>query len=86
MLGRPWLATVDAFICCRSWEMTISNGTHSQKLILFPPSQPTTKFPLWLYNPYGEENCAQLFLTLEQAKGVQEQNEEHILILFLANT
>jgi hypothetical protein len=26
---------------CRSGEMTISNGTHSQKLVLFPPTQPT---------------------------------------------
>jgi hypothetical protein len=40
VLGHPWLATVDAFISCRSDEMTISNGTHSQKLVLFPPTQP----------------------------------------------
>jgi hypothetical protein len=42
VLGRPWLATADAFISCRSREMTISNGTQSQKLILFPPAQPAT--------------------------------------------
>jgi hypothetical protein len=36
VFGQPWLATTDAFISCRSWEMTISNGTHNQKLILFP--------------------------------------------------
>jgi hypothetical protein len=65
--------------------MTISNGTHSQKLILFPPSQPAIEVPIWLKNPYGEENNAQLFLTLEKVKGVQEQNE-HILSLFLADT
>jgi hypothetical protein len=41
VLGRPWLATADAFISCRSGEMIISNGTHSQKLVLFPPAQPT---------------------------------------------
>ena len=29
VIDRPWLATVDAFISCRSGEMTISNGTHS---------------------------------------------------------
>jgi hypothetical protein len=38
VLGHPWLATVDAFISCRSGEMTISNGTYSQKLVLFPPA------------------------------------------------
>jgi hypothetical protein len=31
VLGHPWLATTDAFINCRSGEMTISNDTHSQK-------------------------------------------------------
>jgi hypothetical protein len=85
VLGRPWLNIVDAFISCRSREMTISNGTHSQKLVLFPPSQPTTEFPIWLENPYGEDNCAQFFLTLEQEKALQEKTEEHILSLFLTN-
>jgi hypothetical protein len=57
VLGRPFLATVDAFISCQYREMTISNGTQSQKIILFPPSQPTTKVPLWLGNLYGEKEC-----------------------------
>jgi hypothetical protein len=39
VLSLPWMATVDAFISCRSGKMTISNGTHSQKLVLFPPAQ-----------------------------------------------
>jgi len=41
---------------------------------------------MWLENPYGEENYAQLMLTLEKEKGVQEETEEQILSLFLANT
>jgi hypothetical protein len=53
VLGRPWLTTVDVFIRCRSREMTISNGTQIQKLILLPPVQPTTEVPLWLDNPMG---------------------------------
>ena len=55
VLGRPWLATIDAFISCQSREMIISNGTQSQKLILFPSTQPTIEVPLWLENPYGKE-------------------------------
>jgi hypothetical protein len=43
VLGRPWFATTDAFISCRSGEMTISNETHSYKIVLFPPAQPTVK-------------------------------------------
>jgi hypothetical protein len=42
VLSRPWLATADAFISCRSGEMIISNGTQCQKLIIFPPAQPAT--------------------------------------------
>jgi hypothetical protein len=38
VVGRPWFSTDDAFNRCRSGEMTISNGTHSQKLVLFPPA------------------------------------------------
>jgi hypothetical protein len=66
--------------------MTISNGTQSQKLILFPPAQPATEVPLWLENPYGEEDCTQPLLTLEQVKGVQEKTEEQILSLFLVDS
>jgi hypothetical protein len=84
VLGQPWLATPDAFITSLFGEMTISNGTQSHKLILFPPSQPTMEVPLWLENPYGEEDCTQPLLTLEQVKGVQEHSKEQILSLFLA--
>jgi hypothetical protein len=41
VLGHPWLATTDAFISCQAGEMTICNDTHRQKLVLFPPIQPT---------------------------------------------
>ena len=30
ILGRPWLAKVDAFISCRSGLMTISNGSETK--------------------------------------------------------
>ena len=86
VLDRPWLAIVDAFISFRYGEMTISNGTQSKKLILFPPAQTCIEVPLWLENPYGEEECTQPLLTLEHVKGVQEKTEEQILSLFLADT
>jgi hypothetical protein len=86
VLGHPWLATVDAFISCRSGEMTIPNGTHSQKFILFSPAQPTQEIPIWLENPYREEYCIRPLLTLEQVRGIQEQSDEQVLSLFLADT
>lgn len=40
ILGRPWLATTDAFIGYKSGKMIISNGTITKKLVLYPPAQP----------------------------------------------
>jgi hypothetical protein len=42
VFSQPWLATSDAFITCQSREMTYSNGTQSQIIILFPLAQATT--------------------------------------------
>ncbi|XP_059075395.1 uncharacterized protein LOC131875325 [Cryptomeria japonica] len=50
ILGRPWLATTDAFIRCRSGDMTISDGMKTKKLALYPPAQPQLEQdqPVWL--------------------------------------
>ena len=40
ILGRLWLATIDANINCRSGNMTISNGQATKILDLYPPAQP----------------------------------------------
>jgi len=37
ILGIPWLATVDAFISCRSGDMFISYGSSTKKLTLYHP-------------------------------------------------
>jgi hypothetical protein len=86
VLGCPWMATTNAFISFWSGEMTISNGTYSQKVFLFPPTQPTQEIPVWLENPYGEEDFIRPLLTLEQIKGMQEQSYEQVLSLFLVDT
>ena len=39
ILGRPWLATVDAYIGCRSRNMVISNGHNTKNLVLYPPAE-----------------------------------------------
>ena len=36
ILGRPWLATADTFIRCRSGNMIISSGTKRKQLTLYP--------------------------------------------------
>eukprot|EP00253_Pinus_taeda_P034739 PITA_34739 len=39
ILGRPSLATTDAFISCRSGDMYISNGNSTKKVTLYPPTK-----------------------------------------------
>lgn len=50
ILGRPWLATIDANISHRTGNMTIKNGHMSKQLVLYPPAQPLLEhdLPLWL--------------------------------------
>jgi hypothetical protein len=56
ILGRPWLATANAFIGCREGEMTISNGISIQKLTIYTPAQPIMENIWWLEFPYENEN------------------------------
>ena len=62
ILGRPRLATVNAFIGCRDGEMTISNGLSTQRLILYPPTQPITEKSWWLNCSFGDEDFDDLSL------------------------
>ena len=39
ILGRPWLATADAYIGCRSGDMYISHGDSRKKVTLYPPAR-----------------------------------------------
>ena len=39
ILGRPWLATVDAFISCRSSDMYVFDGSSTKKFTLYPPAR-----------------------------------------------
>eukprot|EP00253_Pinus_taeda_P010530 PITA_10530 len=43
ILGRPWLATTDAFISCRSSDMYISDGSSTKKFNLYPPAKAITE-------------------------------------------
>jgi len=42
ILGRPWLATADAFIGCRSGNMIISHGDERKHIALYSPAQSTS--------------------------------------------
>ena len=50
ILGIPWMATIDAYISCRSGSMTISDGSAIKNMTLYPLSKPSMDFetPLWM--------------------------------------
>ena len=41
ILGRPWLATTDAYIGCRASSMTITRGKSIKNIIIYPPAKPS---------------------------------------------
>ena len=86
ILGRPWLATANAFIGCREGVLTISNGTSLQNLIIYPPAQPVTENMLWLEIPYGDEDVEQPLLSISQTRGLEDQTEDDILDQFISAT
>ena len=56
ILGRPWLATADAFIGCRSGNMIISRGTERKQLTLYPSAQsPAVTHNLWLDDKFNDK-------------------------------
>eukprot|EP00253_Pinus_taeda_P014562 PITA_14562 len=66
ILGRPWLATADAFISCRSGSMTISNRCETKKLTLYPHATPMINNDNSVWLDY-EDDETQPILTIGQA-------------------
>ena len=68
ILGRPWLATTNAYINCRKGEITISNGLSTKKIILHPLAQLASANALWV-----EHNAVeQPMVNVEQTRKLQE--------------
>ena len=76
ILGRPWLATVDAFISCRSGDMYIYDGSLTKKFNSYPPTKAITEVgdnewvndediiqPVFTISKVSEDN--QILYTLE---------------------
>ena len=83
ILGRPWLATTNSFIGCRGGDMFISNGFPSQKLTLYPPTQPVAKYLQWLTCPYNEDELEEPLFSVDEFSVLQEPIEDNILSQFL---
>ena len=86
ILGRPWLATENAFIGCRDGKMTISNGLSTPRLLLYPSTQPITKNSWWLNCSFGDEYFDDLSFPSNLSWALQEQTTENVLNQFISST
>jgi hypothetical protein len=84
ILGRPWLATTNAFIGCREGEMTISNGLSIQKLTIYPPAQPIMENLWWLECPYENEDWEEPVFPSDHSWALQEHTTENVLNQFIS--
>ena len=81
ILGRPWLATADAYISCRAGNMTIKNGPLSKQLVLYPPAQPPIDhdLPIWLEDEEDElYNISPMYTINAILRGGQLDEDELI--------
>ena len=84
ILGRPWLATIDAYISCRTSSMTIARGSNVKNLALYPlahPSLTTIKNRKKLVS-YLTENIRSL-LTIEDALEFKDQTDDDIIKTYI---
>jgi hypothetical protein len=85
ILGRPWLATVDAFISCRSRDMTISHGDSIKKFTLYPPTKPSIdqEISQWIDNESSDDEFLQPILSLDQAMIPKEDTKDDLINNFI---
>ena len=84
ILGRPWLATVNAYIGCRQGSMTITRGSNIKNLTLYPPAHPSVtimKTNKQLVS-YLTQNIRSP-LTIENALDFKDQIEDDVINNFI---
>jgi len=74
ILGKPWLATTDAFIGCRSRSMIIAHGDEMKHITLYLPAQ--SPLISWLDD---EQENTQPNLSINQAFNFREEEENEEL-------
>jgi hypothetical protein len=82
ILGRPWLATTDAFISCRSGSMKISNGYETKQLTLYPHATPLANNDNSVWVDF-EDQPTQPLLTIGQDLSLKDSTEDEIINNFI---
>ena len=85
ILGRPWLATVDAYIGCRQGNMTITRGPDIKNLVLYPPAQPSLTMIKTNQHPvsYLTDNIRSP-LTVQKALDFKDKTEDDAINNFIS--
>eukprot|EP00253_Pinus_taeda_P020816 PITA_20816 len=87
ILGRPWLATADAYISCRQGNMIITRGRDIKNLVLYPPAQPSVTIAKTNRHPisYLTDNI-RFPLTIQEALDFKDQTEDDAINNFISQT
>lgn len=87
ILGRPCLATFDAYIGCRQGNMTITRGANIKNLALYPPAQPSVTMIKTNKNPvsYLIDNIRSP-LTIQEVPDFKDQIEDDAINKFISQT
>lgn len=82
ILGKPWLATADAFIGCRSGSMSIVHGDDRKHITLYSPAQsPSLESML----EEQEQQQTKSILSINQVFDLREEEEnEYLMDLFIS--
>jgi hypothetical protein len=82
ILGKPWLATSDAFISCRSSSMTISNRYETKQLTIYPHATPFINNDNSLWVDYDDQTI-QPILTIRQALIFKNATKDEVINNFI---
>jgi hypothetical protein len=82
ILGRPWLATADTFISCRSSSMTISDGYDTKKLTLYPHATPNVELENSLCMDIEAESALPM-LTIKNSLSFKDEKEDELINYFI---
>ena len=84
ILGRPWLATTDACISCRSRSMTISDGIEIKSLTLYPLARSSLEAETLLWMELEEEEGVQPLLTIGKALNFKDETKDNAINNFIS--
>ena len=78
VLGRPCLATVDAFIGCRLGDMFLSRGNLVKQVSLYPPTKSITEVHdvTWFEKGPSDGEISQPIFTIDQLGSLKHPSKE----------